>query len=146
MLNSAAGANLVDFLAQSKGKILLPEIVEKELRHGVSKQARSAADKIAVDIDRLHKLTRQEIAFNSPSSAVIEAGIETNLKGLEQLLIRCHFTFEHAKDALNRIYLGRPPCGQNNELTFPSKWWTPLISSFGSRKVFDGYSASSIHG
>ena len=33
--------------------------------------------------------------------------------------------------------LGRDP---------PSKWWTPLISSFGSRKVFDGYSASSIHG
>jgi hypothetical protein len=28
----------------------------------------------------------------------------------------------------------------------PSKWWTPLISSFGSRKVFDGYSASTIHG
>src|SRR6202035_3591170 len=28
----------------------------------------------------------------------------------------------------------------------PSKWWTPLINSFGSRKVFDGYSASSIHG
>jgi hypothetical protein len=28
----------------------------------------------------------------------------------------------------------------------PSKWWTPLISSRGSRKVFDGYSASSIHG
>ena len=28
----------------------------------------------------------------------------------------------------------------------PSKWWTPLISSFGGRKVFDGYSASSIHG
>ena len=28
----------------------------------------------------------------------------------------------------------------------PSKWWTPLISSFGSRKVFDGYRASSIHG
>ena len=28
----------------------------------------------------------------------------------------------------------------------PSKWWTPLISSCGSRKVFDGYSASAIHG
>jgi hypothetical protein len=28
----------------------------------------------------------------------------------------------------------------------PSKWWTPLISSCGSRKVFDGYIASSIHG
>ena len=28
----------------------------------------------------------------------------------------------------------------------PSKWWTPLISFFGSRKVFDGYSASTIHG
>ncbi len=28
----------------------------------------------------------------------------------------------------------------------PSKWRTPLISSCGSRKVFDGYSASAIHG
>ena len=28
----------------------------------------------------------------------------------------------------------------------PSKWWTPLISSFGSGKVFDGYIASPIHG
>jgi uncharacterized protein YidB (DUF937 family) len=28
----------------------------------------------------------------------------------------------------------------------PSKWWTPLISSCGSRKVFDGYSALAIHG
>src|ERR1700730_15615275 len=26
----------------------------------------------------------------------------------------------------------------------PSKWWTPLISSCGSRKVFDGYSARNV--
>jgi hypothetical protein len=28
----------------------------------------------------------------------------------------------------------------------PSKWGTPLISSLGSRKVFDGVGAASIHG
>ena len=39
---------------------------------------------------------------------------------------------------------GYPP----EDLVFdpPSKRWTPLISSFGSRKVFVWYSASSIHG
>jgi hypothetical protein len=34
----------------------------------------------------------------------------------------------------------------DREIDPPSKWWTPLISSCGSRKVFYGYSASSIHG
>ena len=28
----------------------------------------------------------------------------------------------------------------------PSKWWTPLISSIGAGKVFNGYVASSIYG
>jgi hypothetical protein len=32
MLSSFQGASLVDFLAQSEGKMLLPEIVEEELR------------------------------------------------------------------------------------------------------------------
>jgi hypothetical protein len=35
MLNSFVGASLVDFLAQSTGKILLPEIVEEELTRGI---------------------------------------------------------------------------------------------------------------
>jgi hypothetical protein len=100
MLNSAAGANLVDFLAQSNGKILLPEIGEKELKLGISKQAQSAIAKITVEMDHLHKLTQEAIPFNSPSSAVIDEGIDTNLQGLARLLIRCDFTLKHAKKDL----------------------------------------------
>jgi rRNA-processing protein FCF1 len=136
MLNSFAGASLVDFLAQSKGKLLLPEIVEEELRRGISKRAQSAGDKIAAEIDRLNKLIRREIAFNSPSSAVIETAIKTNLGELEPLLIRCAFTFEHAKDALNRIYLGRPPCGQNNEQFRDACIWQDCVTYGKDNTVF----------
>src|ERR1700730_6174910 len=38
---------------------------------------------------------------------------------------------------------GRTPAGGGaRRHDPPSKWWTPLISSFGSGKVFDGYIAS----
>src|ERR1700730_10423511 len=136
MLNSFHGANLIDFLAQSKGKLLLPEIVEEELKRGIAKRAQSAADKIAAEIGRLNSLTRQGIAFNSHSSAVIETAIKTNLGELEPLLIRCAFTFEHARDALNRIYIGRPPCGQNNEQFRDACIWHDCRTYGKENKVF----------
>jgi hypothetical protein len=136
MLNSFQGASLIDFLAQSKGKMLLPEIVEEELRRRIVERARSTGAKIEVEINRLNKLTRQEIAFNSPSSAVIETAINTNLEKLEPLLIRTAFTLEHARRALNRIYLGRPPCGQNNEQFRDACIWEHCVTYGKDRKVF----------
>jgi hypothetical protein len=33
-----------------------------------------------------------------------------------------------------------------SQLEPPSKWWTPMISSWWSRKVFHGYGTASIYG
>jgi len=53
----------------------------------------------------------------------------------------------HAVDlGLDRLAIERWARHADHATDPPSKWWTPLISSRGSRKVFDGYSASSIHG
>jgi rRNA-processing protein FCF1 len=128
MLNSFAAASLVDFLAQSKGKMLLPEIVEEELRRGISKEARSAADKAATEVGRFNNLTGLEIAFDPPSSEVIQTAIKSNLRKLEPLLIRTEFTFERARQALNRIYLKRPPCGQNNEQFRDACIWEDCVT------------------
>ena len=79
--------------------------------------------------------------------------------------IDLHLNLDDVRQALKPFYssTGRPSIdpelmirmlivgycmGIRSERRFdpPSKWWTPLISSFGSRKVFDGYIASPIHG
>lgn len=136
MLNSFAGASLVDFLAQSKGKMLLPEIVEEELRLGISKLAQLAAGKAASAIGQLNKLTGRELAFDPPSSELIQTAIKTNLETLEPLIIRTEFTFEHARQALNRIYLKLPPCGQDNEQFRDACIWEDCVTYGKDHNVF----------
>ena len=136
MLNSFAAATLVDFLAQSKGKMLLPEIVEQELRHRILNEARSAAHKAVAEVGRFNNLTGLEIAFDPPSSEDIQTAIKFNLEKLEPLLIRTDFTFERARQALNRIYSKRPPCGQNNEQFRDACIWEDCVTYGKDHKVF----------
>ena len=136
MLNSFAAATLVDFLAQSKGKMLLPEIVEQELRDRILNEARSAAHKAVAEVGRFNNLTGLEIAFDPPSSEDIQTAIKFNLEKLEPLLIRTDFTFERARQALNRIYSKRPPCGQNNEQFRDACIWEDCVTYGKDHKVF----------
>src|ERR1700730_13099376 len=43
---------------------------------------------------------------------------------------------------LDRLVVLARTEGPGYRIDPPSKWWTPLVSSFGSGKVFDGYIAS----
>jgi hypothetical protein len=114
----------------------LPEIVEEELKRGISKEALSAADKAADAIGKLTKFTGRTIAFDPPSSDVIQTTINTNLRRLEPLLIRTEFTFEHARQALNRIYSKLAPCGQNNEQFRDACIWLDCVTYGKDHKVF----------
>jgi PIN domain len=136
MLKTFAGASLVEFIAQSKGKMLLPEIVEEELKRGISREALSAADKAAAAIGQLNRLTGRNVAFDPPSSEVIQTAIKTSLGRLEPLLIRSEFTFEHARQALNRIYSKLAPCGQNNEQFRDACIWVDCVTYGKDHKVF----------
>ena len=136
MLNSFQGRSLIDLLAQSGGKILLPEIVEKEVTKEICSAAKSAADKAANEIGRLNSLTRQEINFVQPSSEDVKTRIKVNLEELQQLLVRNDFTFDHAKQALERILSKLPPCGSNNEQFRDACIWQDCLTYGRNDRIF----------
>jgi hypothetical protein len=136
MLKSFPGASLVDLLSPSAGKILLPEIVERELNQGILRQAQSSGKKATDEIGWLKRLIGQELNFVPPSSAIVEKAIKTGLQALEPLLIRTKFTFEHAVSALDRILSKQLPCGPNNEQFRDACIWHDCISHGTRNKVY----------
>jgi hypothetical protein len=115
LLYSTAGSALIDLLVRASGKILLPEVVEREMRQGALNGATSAIQKGRNELSRLRQLTKADLARTLPEATEIEAAIRNRIEALDGLIVREPFSYEIARTALERVLSHKRPSQKNNE-------------------------------
>jgi hypothetical protein len=114
LLQTVAGSTLVDLVIRARGRILLPEVVELELKNVLGQRLVEGAEKAAGHIRGLEAIIRRNL-FKAPDANELRAAIDQRLSELDPLILRPPFTLDVARAALMRVIEGRPPCGSNNE-------------------------------
>ena len=114
LLQTASGSTLIDLIIRAKGHILLPEVVELELKNVLGQRLVEGAEKAAGHIKGLEAIIRRDL-FKPPDAKELSAAIDERLSELDPLIQRAPFTLDVARAALTRVIEGRPPSGSNNE-------------------------------
>ena len=114
LLQTTAGSALADVLSRGNGRILLPEVVELELKNVFARKLAEDAEKAADRLRGLEAIIQKEL-LRVPDGTGFTAAIEQRLAELDPLVLREPFTFEIAQAALMRVIEKRPPSGSNNE-------------------------------
>lgn len=114
LLQTAAGSALADILSRGNGRILLPEVVELEIKNVLGRKLVEDAQRAAARVEGLEAIIQKKI-LHLPDTTTMNAAIEQRLAELEPLMLREPFSFEIAQAALMRVIEKRPPSGSNNE-------------------------------
>jgi hypothetical protein len=114
LLQTTAGSALANLLGRSNGRILLPEVVELELRNVLARKLAEDAEKARRQVSGLSAIIQRDV-LQTPDSNQLNTAIEQRLAELDPIVIREPFTPEVAKAALMRVIEKKPPSGENNE-------------------------------
>jgi hypothetical protein len=116
LLQTPIGSALLYSVSTSKATIAVPEIVELEANKVLREQADEALRGISKHMSLLKRLSgNSEIRLMSPATDAVHHGIMLRWKRLTGVITRITFSHDHARNALNRILSGCPPCGKKNE-------------------------------
>jgi hypothetical protein len=115
LLQTVAGSALVDLVVRGKGRILLPEVIELELKNVLGERLADNAKKAAGLVRGLEAILKRDLSFKAPDATELGTAIDKRLSELGQIILRAPFTLEIARAALMRVIEGRPPSGSNNE-------------------------------
>ena len=122
LLFSAAGAALIDLLVRGNGKLLLPEVVEREVQQGALSVAISAVQKARNELSRLRQLTRAHPGSDLPGQERLGEAIRERIEALEGLIEREPFSPEIGRSALERVLAHkRPKTNRHREERHPSR-------------------------
>jgi hypothetical protein len=114
LLQNSLGSTLADLLSRSNGHLLLPEVIERELKSTFGRKLAEDVDKARRKVMGVEAITRRKI-LQLPDVADLRAAIDRRLAELAPLLKRAPFTLEVAQAALTRVIEKNPPSGDNNE-------------------------------
>lgn len=114
LLQTTAGSALVEIVSRANGRIILPEVVELELKNVLAQRLAKEAEKASDRLSGLEAITQKKV-LTLPDLSEVRAAIDQRLRELEPLIQREPFTLEIAQAALMRVIEGKPPSGSNNE-------------------------------
>jgi hypothetical protein len=117
LLDDSMSAALLFYLNSTGGKLVLPEILEREIAINLLKIAKDACSEIDKQYSILQRMLGVIDDYQLPSEDEMEKAFIEKMKELENIIIKVPFTFIHAKGALSRLLDGIPPnkpSGQKN--------------------------------
>ncbi|WP_269755897.1 PIN domain-containing protein [Desulfogranum marinum] len=115
LLDDSMSAALLFYLNNTGGKLVLPEIIEKEVSANLTKIAKSACGEIDKQYALLQKIFGSIDDYRLPNDGDINQAFTKKQTELKKLIQKVPFTFLHAKGALNRILKGIPPNKVSNQ-------------------------------
>ena len=115
LLDDSMSAALLFYLNNTGGKLVLPEIIEKEVSANLTKIAKSACNEIDKQYALLQKIFGSIDDYRLPNDGDINQAFKKKLSELKKLIKKVPFTFVHAKGALKRIIEGIPPNKASNQ-------------------------------
>jgi len=134
-LRSFQGVNLISLLFRTNSKLILPEIVEREVRRLYRSEIQATVDKAKEALARVESLTDVPTKFTPPDSEIAHEKMNDLLSELAPVLERPSFTLEHAVFALEMIFAKQAPCGPENEQFRDCCIWRDCIEYGKKRKT-----------
>ena len=108
LLNSSLGAALLYRLTNSRGKIGLPEVTEKEVRWQISLKGREAVTEIRNNLSIVRSLIGTSDEIQLPAEADFDQAIDSRFAHLSDIIFRLRTTMEQYASALERVIKGTP--------------------------------------
>jgi hypothetical protein len=127
LLSSTLGSRLLYNLNLEGNKIILPEIIEDEVKKNIKKNARDASRKIERGIRDLRTIIGSAKSYGLPTEDIIESAIQARFDKLNPLIERIPFKIEHAKNALNRVNEKIPPSSRKTQQFKDSVIWETVL-------------------
>jgi len=115
LLRTVIGSTFLYTITQTGHKLLVPEIIEKEIFVHTKKVVESAKNEIDKSFRIVGSVIGEHSAYDLPSGERIHEAIAARLKELEGLIVKAEFTFAHAKSALERVIEKIPPSSSKQQ-------------------------------
>lgn len=135
LLGNAMGAAVIYSLRRSGRALLLPEVVEEEVRKHVEKMGNESTSTIEQEYRKIEQLMGSRDDYRVPSADDFANRVETRFDELNDLIHRREITFEHAKNAFQRILAESPPNGYKNQQFKDSLIWECIIECVANSDV-----------
>lgn len=127
MLRTGMGLSLLYLIRCSGGKIILPEVIEREIEKNLLKAGNEACEEISKGLRTIKAIIGHTQRFEPPSKEIIRDAIQKGLENLSQLIIRDEITIEHTRSALERVNSESPPNGSKNQQFKDSLIWESIL-------------------
>lgn len=115
LLSTSLGAAVIYSLSKSKRKLVLPEVIEEEIRKHTQKTGNEAVKKIHESYRLIEQLMGARDDFIVPSNDQFIARVDLRLSELAQFILKIEFKLNHAKSALRRVLEESPPNSYHNQ-------------------------------
>ncbi|MCA8885931.1 MAG: DUF4935 domain-containing protein, partial [Hyphomonadaceae bacterium] len=132
---TSIGGAALHAVVKDEGRIVLPEVVEREVAQVLSDLADKAAATIEDKSRFLRQLSGRDMHILAPSREAITASIRDRFDKLAGILERVPLTIEHAQAALAKILSKEAPCGVNNEQFRDCCIWQVALEAAARREV-----------
>lgn len=126
MLRSDLGCALLFEIKKNNIKIMLPEVVELEVRKHIIKHGMESVKNIINGLSTVEKLSGNRYELSLPNECVFSDTIEKRFDELKDLIKREKYTIEDAKNALVRVMDELPPNGLKNQQYKDSCIWETI--------------------
>jgi hypothetical protein len=127
LLRSHEGEALIHNIRTAKRRLLVPEVVEKELIFGAKEEALKAHNEIGKLVRKIRDFSGHDMSFALPSESDLDYGMQRRMEELDDILVRIPMTLDHAQRALDRVIEGQPPNAKEEQFR-DSLIWQCLMS------------------
>lgn len=128
LLSTAMGAATLYSLHQTGRVLMLPEVIEEEIKKHTLKRGKEAVEAIRENYRLIEQLMGARDDFKVPSEDNFSLRVDARFLELEGLIKRTPFTLEQAKAALKRVMEETPPNGYKNQQFKDSIIWEVILN------------------
>jgi hypothetical protein len=136
MLRTPTGAGLLYSIKQLAFNIALPEIIEEEVVKHMIKAGIDANQNIDKNFRAIAMLVGFRSEYDLPALEEFEKYARDRFAELNSLIVRVPFTIEHAKSALNKVFLELPPNGPKNQQFKDSAIWEVILDLTRTHDIY----------
>jgi hypothetical protein len=127
MLRSALGSAMLYTVNSLGAKIIIPEVVEDEIRKHIFKLASEANEKIRKSFREIGAILGSHKPYELPNDEDINKAIENRFDEISKFSQKIPFTLDHAKRALYRVNEKIPPSSSKLQQFKDAAIWEAVL-------------------
>lgn len=127
MLRSALGSAMLYTVNSIGAKIIIPEVVEDEIRKHIFKLASEANEKIRKSFREIGAILGSHKPYELPNDKDINKAIENRFDEISKFSQKIPFTLDHAKRALYRVNEKIPPSSSKLQQFKDAAIWEAVL-------------------